>query len=110
MTPAKVASAFLPPIESVPTMLLVVTVPVPARLPIVSAEADIASIVPAFRVTKAVSGMPFKAAAVATPICRPLVAVEVTVTSPVKVFGRPRPTVARVVPAKVTLPVPVMPE
>ena len=110
MRPAKVASAFLPPTESVPAKELVVTVPVPARLPIVSAAADIARVLPAARVTRAVSGMPFRAALVATPTCRALAAVEVTVTSPTKVLAATLPTVARVEPAKVTLPVPVMPE
>ena len=108
--PAKVASTFLPPTDRVPAKEFVVTVPVPARLPIVSDEADIARVVPALRVTRAVSGMPFRAAPVATPTCRPMPAREVTVTSPVKVLAAPLPTVARLAPAKVTLPVPVMPE
>ena len=110
MRPAKVASTFLAPTDRVPAYWFVVIVPVPARLPMVSAWADIAKVLPAPRVTRAVSGMPLRAEAVATPTCRPMAAVEVTVTSPAKVLLPPLPTVARLVPAKVTLPVPVMPE
>ena len=105
--PAKTLSALLAPTFRLLTEAFVVTVPAPARPPMTSEPVDIARVEPALIITLALSGIPFKRPAVAAPTWT-MPSPEI-VRSPVKVFAPTRPMMARPVPMKFTLPVPVIP-